>query len=386
MLKGFFNTVYQKIMVVWRWLKRLSKRDGNPKNNDMPTYTHCLNCGEELVGMYCHKCGQYASPPAMNMWEFIKEYFRNVLSVESQLIPTLINLVFHPGKVSKEYSAGRHASYLHPLKLNLFILVVLITLFSIFGTDDKVKSSFEKMTDQDAFVSEMTLSNIMGDEAALAKAEASPRNVIKIVAAQEIVTKYPRLVEVVELVNQGDEPHHDTLVVSVPRMFIDEGMLVEKDGIYHFVDDNKAGDNWVVVAEMKRWWEKSVSLVLGHFPLFMLLTAPLFVFPLRLLLRRRRYAMTNLYIFALYYIAFVELLLTLLFICGVMFGFTFNSVWWPLMVALLLYLAVALKNAYELNSWVRSLLYAVVVNVVYFNTILFVVTLVSIVTIVVMVI
>lgn len=209
---------------------------------------------------------------------------------------------------------------------------------------------------------------------------------IKIVAAQEIVTKYPRLVEVVELVNQGDEPHHDTLVVSVPRMFIDEGMLVEKDGIYHFVDDNKAGDNWVVVAEMKRWWEKSVSLVLGHFPLFMLLTAPLFVFPLRLLLRRRRYAMTNLYIFALYYIAFVELLLTLLFICGVMFGFTFNSVWWPLMVALLLYLAVALKNAYELNSWVRSLLYAVVVNVVYFNTILFVVTLVSIVTIVVMVI
>ena len=96
--------------------------------------------------------------------------------------------------------------------------------------------------------------------------------------------------------------------------------------------------------------------------------------------------MTNLYIFALYYIAFVELLLTLLFICGVMFGFTFNSVWWPLMVALLLYLAVALKNAYELNSWVRSLLYAVVVNVVYFNTILFVVTLVSIVTIVVMVI
>ena len=53
------------------------------------------------------------------------------------------------------------------------------------------------------------------------------------------------------------------------------------------------------------------------------------------------------------------------------------------MVALLIYLTVALRNAYEIKSWLLSLLYAVVVNVIYFVTTFFAVMVISFVSIIV---
>ena len=385
MVKSFLHTIFHKLAVVWRWLVRLTKRDGSPRTNETPTYTHCMNCGEELVGMYCHKCGQYASQPAMKMSEFIKDYVRNLFSIESQAIPTLVNLLFHPGKIAKEFSAGRYVSYVNPFKLNIFILVVLITIFSIVGTDDKIKNSFRDLTDKDVFVSNMSLSNVNDDKDYLAKVENSPRTTVTLISSQSVMKRYPRLVEVVEVVGSDKEQLVDTMLVSVPTLFIEEKLLVEDKGIYHFVNRVNDGSNLDVLSNMVTWWEKSVSLIFAHFPLFILLTTPFFVFPLRLLLRRRKYSLSNLYIFSLYYIAFVELLLTILFICGMIFDFTSGSVSRFLEIALLLYLTVALKNAYELK-WLQSLLYAVVTSAIYIVTTLATVMVVSFVSIVAMVI
>ena len=384
MAKNFLHTIFQKLAVAWRWLVSLTNRDGNPKTNDVPTYKHCMNCGEELVGMYCHRCGQYASPPAIKLSELIKDYVRNLFSIERQAIPTIINLILHPGKIAKEFNAGRYVSYVDPLKLNIFILVVLITIFSVVGTDDKVKSSFRDLTNKEAFVSNMSLSTVNGDEEYVAKIEASPRTTVTLISSQSIIEKFPKLVEVVEVVGSDKEQLADTMVVSVPTIFIKDKLLVEDKGIYHFVNRTSSKYDLDILSDMIAWWEKSMSIIFAHFPLFMLLTTPFFVFPLRLLLRRRKYTMSNLYIFSLYYIAFVELFLTILFIGGLIFGFTADSVGEFLMVVLLLYLATALRNAYEIKSWLLSLLYAVIVNGIYFATTLLVVMVVSFISIIIM--
>ena len=383
MAKNFLHTIFQKLAVAWRWLVSLTNRDGIPKTNDEPTYKHCMNCGEELVGMYCHRCGQYASPPVMKLSEFIKDYVRNLFSIESQAIPTIINLILHPGKIAKEFNAGRYVSYVNPLKLNIFILVVLITIFSVVGTDDKVKSSFRDLTNKEAFVSNMSLSTVNEDEEYVAKIEASPRTTVTLISSQSIIEKFPKLVEVLEVVGSDKEQLADTMVVSVPTIFIKDKLLVEDKGVYHFVNSNSSSDNMDIVSNMVTWWEKSMSLIFAHFPLFILLTIPFFVFPLRLLLRRRNCTLSNLYIFALYYIAFVELMLTILFIGGLIFDFTSGSVHYFLEIALLLYLAVALKNAYELK-WLQSLLYAVVTSVMYIVTTLVTIMVVSFISIIVM--
>ena len=385
MAKSCLHTIYQKLAVVWRWLVRLSKRDGSPKTNDMPPYKHCMNCGEELVGMFCHKCGQYASVPAMKMFGFVRQYIRELFSIESQAIPTLVNLIFHPGRVAKEFNAGRYVSYVNPLKLNIFILVVLITIFSIVGTDEKVKGSFKDFTDKQAFVSSMSLSSIAGNESYIAKAEGSPRKTITLVSSQTVVEDHPQLVEVVEVVSASNYHLSDTLVVSVPAVFIEDKLLVEENGVYHFVKEESVNEDWLIISQMTTLWEKIMSLVFAHFPLFMLLTTPFFVFPLRLLLRKRNYSLSNLYIFSLYYIAFVELLLTTLFICGVIFDFSAGSVSWFLRIGLLLYLAAALRTAYDIKPWLRAIFYAVVINAMYFTTALLTVMVVSFIALVAMV-
>jgi hypothetical protein len=384
MAKNFLHTIFQKLAVAWRWLVSLTNRDGNPKTNDEPTYKHCMNCGEELVGMYCHRCGQYASPPAIKLSEFIKDYVRNLFSIESQAIPTIVNLILHPGKIAKEFNAGRYVSYVDPLKLNIFILVVLITIFSVVGTDDKVKSSFRDLTNKEAFVSNMSLSTVNGDEEYVAKIEASPRTTVTLISSQSIIEKFPKLVEVVEVVGSDKEQLADTMVVSVPTIFIKDKLLVEDKGIYHFVNSDSSSADMDIISNMATWWEKSMSLIFAHFPLFILLTIPFFVFPLRLLLRRRNCTLSNLYIFALYYIAFVELMLTILFIGGLIFDFTSGLVRYFLEIALLLYLTVALKNAYELK-WLQSLLYAVVTSAMYIVTTLVAIMVVSFVSIIAMV-
>ena len=80
----------------WKKLVALTKRDGNPMTNEEPPYQKCLNCGTELIGSYCHRCGQYASQQT-KMSGFVKEYLKNIFPIERQVIPTLSNLIFHPG-------------------------------------------------------------------------------------------------------------------------------------------------------------------------------------------------------------------------------------------------------------------------------------------------
>ena len=69
-------------------------------------------------------------------------------------------------------------------------------------------------------------------------------------------------------------------------------------------------------------------------------------------------------------------------ICGV--GLLVKDDLW-LRIALFLYLAVALKNAYEIKSWLLSLLYAVVVNVIYIVTTLVAIAVVVFIAIIVLV-
>ena len=383
-MKGFFYKTYKRLLAVRERIKSAFKRKNSNGANEMPTYKHCLNCGTELVGMYCHKCGQYASPPTINMSEFIKDYFRNLFSIENQSIPTLLSLMFRPGKVAKEFSAGRHVSYIHPLKLNFFILVVLITIFSLVGADSKVKDSFGKLTDQEMFVSDIALSSVMQDTDNLPKFEASPRDTVKLVSSQVILKKYPNLVDIIEVIGENKEKGVDTLIVSIPTLFIEDKLVVENEGVYHF-ESNEENDYWHIIAKMESLWEKAFSLIFAHFPLFMLLTTSFFVYSLRLLLRKRNCTMSNMYIFSLYYIAFVEVVLTILFLCCITFGLSFNDVEWILILSVISYLAAALRKVYDIKSWLLAFFYAITVNVLYLITTFSIILIVSFISIVVMV-
>ena len=128
-------------MIELKRLKRFRRKYRLP-------YTHCKNCGEQLQGMYCHNCGQFAYDDNQPFWKYVWQYFENVYQFDYKIPVTVWQLFRRPGFLTNEFNAGKIASYMHPLKLNMFILVIFFTIVIFMG---------EKVVDQ-----QFTHANIPG--------------------------------------------------------------------------------------------------------------------------------------------------------------------------------------------------------------------------------
>ena len=125
---------------------KLNSKSENKQNN-LP-YTHCLNCGAELQGMYCHVCGQQATSKTPTVGEFFLEYINNAFIWDSQFLKTFWILIRRPGHLTNEFLAGKFTSQEHPLKLNMFLLFIFITLFVFFASADKMTDSMHSITNE----------------------------------------------------------------------------------------------------------------------------------------------------------------------------------------------------------------------------------------------
>ena len=371
----------------WHWagrllrgFRRLTLRDGSSISDEKPPYTNCWNCGAELVGGYCHRCGQEAIAKHPSMWSFIFEYIENVFMLEKKLLPTLTNLVFHPGRLAKEYFEGRFVAYINPLKLNIFLLITMIAFFAAFGTDSKVENSFDEFLKREDIKSDFALSAVEGNVEYRQKVIASTeRDTIKLLAMHSSVEKYPHLVEVVEKITVTEDfDVTDTLIAVVPTMFLSDGLIVEtEDYCYQFSLENKVVDEGIMLNELLGAWHGLISTLFGHFPLLMLFTAPFMAWALRMIVRRKEHPRVFYYIFTFYYMAYVEFLFLMLYLANVTFGLGYDTARIILQTMLFFYLTVALKRTYKIKSWIGSAVAGVIINSVYMIACLLVIAAVS---------
>lgn len=366
MKKSIFHTVANKIGDWCRKCWALTERDGNPMTDDMPPYSHCLNCGTELKGMFCHKCGQDASSVNPSRRALVKEYILNILPLDRLVLPAFSNLIFHPGRMAKEYCAGRYVSHMHPLKLNLLILVVLLMLFSFVGTEAKVEKQLEKMAEEEVLISRVALSAITESEDYFEKIKSSLRDTVTLAVSKVVVEEHQGVVDIIDEICLTPEECPDTLLAVVPTVLIDDQLLVKKDDVYTFSCENDVVKvESISVTDAVTAMLMVFSNVVSHLPLLMLLTAPFLVLALSIILRRRKYPRGDLYVFSYYYMAFVELLLTVMYILGVIFDFSFSSVSWLVRISLIVYLAIAMKRCYDISTWGKSAIAALFVNAIY---------------------
>ena len=125
-------------------LKRLQRT----RSKYIPPYVHCQNCGTKLEGMYCHTCGQFAHDNSQPFWKYVWQYFENVYQFDYKIPVTVWQLFRRPGFLTNEFNAGKIVSYMHPMKLNMFILVIFFTIVIFMG---------EKVVDE-----QFTQANISG--------------------------------------------------------------------------------------------------------------------------------------------------------------------------------------------------------------------------------
>ena len=104
--------------------------------------TYCKNCSTELIGSYCHQCGQAAADPRKSVKEVFISLLAAIINWDGKLFRTIRLLLFKPGILTAYYLQGKRQSFNEPLRLFLFSSFIFFFLL-IFQL-----SNLEKNTQQ----------------------------------------------------------------------------------------------------------------------------------------------------------------------------------------------------------------------------------------------
>ncbi|RFM32781.1 DUF3667 domain-containing protein [Chitinophaga silvisoli] len=105
---------------------------------------NCLNCGTEVPERYCTHCGQENTVPHESFGHLFHHFFADVIHYDSKTLTTLKYLLFRPGFLTQEYTAGKRVRYVNPIKLYIFTSFVFFFCYFTFTHEEKEKA--EKAT------------------------------------------------------------------------------------------------------------------------------------------------------------------------------------------------------------------------------------------------
>lgn len=310
------------------------KRLKRIRNHKSPQYTFCKNCGEKLLGMYCHKCGQYALDVNQGFLMYIKQFFENAYQFDGKAVQTIYNLFIRPGFLSKEFIAGKINSYVHPLKLYMFASIIFFSFVLVIYSTDRYAD---------------------------------------------------RLVEIVEATNM-----RDSLAGSVQTKQLANSLIMKPDTLNnlpyalkylpdslrytlntatytHRPDTLKQSSN--AIGEKNSWRKKVKGLYQDvftrssqNFPFLLLALLPIFAFLLRLLFRRTHRAYMSNFVFSVHIHTMFLIMLTFAILLNVLTGSL--SIYTYMLILFAIYLLLAVRGFYQ-NNWIKTILKTGIVSCLY---------------------
>jgi Protein of unknown function (DUF3667) len=90
---------------------------------------NCLNCNAQIQGRFCHICGQENVETKESVWHLVNHFFQDITHFDGKFFSSLKYLITKPGFLSKEYMAGRRASYLNPIRMYIFTSAFFFLIF-----------------------------------------------------------------------------------------------------------------------------------------------------------------------------------------------------------------------------------------------------------------
>ncbi len=326
----------------------------------VPPYTHCKNCGTELKGMYCHKCGQYALDARQPFWKYILQYFENVYQFDTKIWNTLWMLFRRPGFLTTEFNAGKIASYVHPMRLFMCItLLFFIGFFMVIGdTVDRAMSKLNSETVIDA------LEEASAEDYSVMASMFDKDTVVAIVVDVEDVKRFPEVFDLIGYAAKdslsGDIGAKDTVKVRMPSEYLNTFEYMEDwcgVGLYAAGLPQMDEDETLFIDGL-------LGVLSGYAPLFSLFLVPVMALMLKGLYRKKHMMYMNHLAFALHWGCFFYIMTALFVIAGELWHY--NGLTWYVFLGInLLYTAVALHWVYG-NDWVKTLLKTVFLYMVYF--------------------
>ena len=338
-------------------------KDNSKKDQSQIPYTHCLNCGAELKGKYCHVCGQEATSKTPTVGAFLVEYANHAFIWDSNFFKTIWNLISRPGYLTKEFIAGKFASHEHPLKLNMFLLFVLITLFVFFAGTEKVNNKVHNITNNEAVLAGLQL-EFMIARGELDTTLLSPQDTVQLLAPLFFANQHPGFIRCIDTLENTHDKGLDKWIAVIPHSFIEDSIMVEyESGCYRLNQEIQTAQNEVMLVNSIA--QELVDLIARYFPLLVLFTAPFLAISLRFVQRKNRLPRIHHFIFALHYTAFLEVIM----ICIFLLHLTVSPPMWLLecgmVIGSCLYLTIAFREVYGTKTWTGAALKALLTSLIY---------------------
>jgi hypothetical protein len=110
-----------------RWLRR-------SKDRHRPL-TQCENCGAQLEGHWCGKCGQAAVDYRRSFRHVVGDVLESFLNWDSKFFTTIALLIFKPWRLTNEFLSGKRVRYVNPLRL--YLVASILFFFAVnYGAKD----------------------------------------------------------------------------------------------------------------------------------------------------------------------------------------------------------------------------------------------------------
>lgn len=107
----------------------------------------CLNCGHVVEEHFCPHCGQENIVVKEDALHMVAHAIADYFHFEHKFFGTLRPLLFKPGQLTKEYVAGKRVSFIHPIRLYIFVSIVFfIFILGGKGKENKVTTHKEAKT------------------------------------------------------------------------------------------------------------------------------------------------------------------------------------------------------------------------------------------------
>src|SRR5947209_13536358 len=148
---------------------------GRGKDRQPLPFTHCQNCGAELVGPHCGQCGQAAIDYRRSFRHVIIDVLDSFLNWDSKFFATIGLLIVKPWRLTNEFLAGRRVRYLHPLRL--YLLASILFFFAVnygarglrvdpsqLGPKDRAEIAAAVAEKRDEIEAELDKENLSADE------------------------------------------------------------------------------------------------------------------------------------------------------------------------------------------------------------------------------
>jgi hypothetical protein len=128
----------------------------------------CTHCQHIFAGKFCPQCGQSVRIYEKPIMSFLREFLGDVFAFDSRLWRSIPALLWKPGTMVSEYVGGKHAAYVPPFRMYVFVSFVFFLVLDATTTRniEEKAQEFKQQLVQDSILQD-SKHNLSGDSLSL---------------------------------------------------------------------------------------------------------------------------------------------------------------------------------------------------------------------------